>query len=101
MVFIFDTITSVETETLDRRYDIGVRGQGQINLKSVLKSVLWLVSYFTFLMEGIHDWHNSCLWCVDDTEGFELLIWPLSQRSRSNIRKIRLYGLLCQLLLMF
>ena len=46
----------------DLCYDLGIKGQ--LYLKSVL--------FFLFLMEGIHIWHNYCLWCVGLDHGYDL-----------------------------
>ena len=38
-------------------------------------------------MEDIHIWHNVSLGCIDNKEAFGLLVWYLSQTSRSyNLR---------------
>ena len=38
---------------------------------SVGQSVLLVTqANFHFLTEGVHAWHNDCLWYVDDKEGF-------------------------------
>ena len=33
-------------------------------------------------MEGVHVWHNDCLWCVDGNENFKLPIWPQNQKFK-------------------
>ena len=43
---------------------------------------------YNFLMEGVHIWHNDCLWSVDNNEGFRSPIIHWSEKLRSNILKI-------------
>ena len=47
----------------NHQYDLAVKGQGQINIKFVLQ--LLTQTYFNLLTEGVHIWHNECLWFVD------------------------------------
>ena len=38
--------------------------------------------------------HTDCLWPIDDFKVFGILICPLSQRSRSKILKLGMFGAL-------
>ena len=51
----------------DHHNDLGVKDQGQIYLKSVLRLVMQTPSFFT---QGVHISQKVCLWCVDYKEGF-------------------------------
>ena len=44
-------------------YDIRVKGQGKQYLKPVLQLEILRTS-LSFLMEGVHIYHNDCLLCV-------------------------------------
>ena len=48
------------TRVSGHRYDLEIKGQGEIYLKSVLHMFCKLL--FHFLMEGIPIQHSDCLW---------------------------------------
>ena len=60
-VIIFGTMIAnsvwMTTEMLDRQYELGIKGQGQI----YLKFVLWLVTRISlFFTNGVLILHNDC-----------------------------------------
>ena len=87
MVFIFSTIIAydvlIATKVPDDQYDIGVKSQCQMNIKSVygLYCKLLLQSWYLTQWLSMH--------------GFRPSLWPGSHMSRSNILKI--YPVVCDL----
>ena len=48
-------------------------------------------SSFISTTEGVHIWHNDCLWCVDYNVGFLSPVCHWCQKTRSNILTISLW----------
>ena len=46
---------------LDNQYDIEVKGQDHIYLKSVLQLVTQTPPFLTLDMSDVHIWHSDCL----------------------------------------
>ena len=62
-----------KTKVSDHIYDLRVKGQGHIYLKSVLQLLKQL--FLHFLMDESYSWHNGYFTCVDGNQYFRLLIF--------------------------
>ena len=62
----------------------------KVNILNICLIMSDLTLTLILFMEGYHNWHNDCLWCVNDNEDFGLPIRSWSQRLRSTVFKISL-----------
>ena len=91
----------ISRKIADHRYDLGVKSQGQIS--RYLKSVLRLVNSSFRLRPRVFIFYTTIVyaWLVDENKCISDPQFDLKMKVQGNIHKIRLYGLLCQLLLLF